>query len=88
MRRWSAGASLIRHYWEGALSCDKPTYGVWGGPPSSGGADGSYHPVARPAGDLAGAARGKVKLGEVVQSALPALGLPGVARPLRKGEQR
>lgn len=63
-------------------------YGIWGGPPHSGGADGEYHPVARPAGDLAGAARGKVKLREVVQSALPALGLPGVNRPLRKGEQR
>ena len=63
-------------------------YGVWGGPPHSGGAYAEYHPMARPAWDLAGAARGKVKLGEVVQTALPALGLPGAARPLRKGEQR
>lgn len=81
------GRYIIRHYWEGALSCDKPTYGIWGGPPDSGQSGGGYKPAARPAGNLASAARGKVKLGEVVQSPLPELGLKGVVRPLRKGEQ-
>ncbi len=79
------GRYIIRHYWEGALSCDKPTYGIWGGPPGSS-SGGAYKPAARPAGNLAGAARGKVKLGEVVQSPLPELGIKGVARKLRKGE--
>ena len=26
------GRYIIRHYWEGALACEKPVYGVWGGP--------------------------------------------------------
>jgi hypothetical protein len=69
------------------VACEKPTYGVWGGPPGSGG-DGEYKPKAKPAADLANAPRGKVKLGEVVQSPLPEFGLRGVTRPLRKGEQR
>ena len=29
------GRYIIRHYWEAALACEKPVYGVWGGPPGS-----------------------------------------------------
>ena len=80
------GRYIIRHYWKGELTCDKPTYGIWGGPPGNDSHGGAYKPAARPAGNLASAARGKVKLGEVVQSPLPQLGIKGVVRPLRKGE--
>src|SRR5581483_4382515 len=70
------GRYIIRHYWEGKVSCKDPRYGVWGGPPSQGyGAGGGGQP--KPAEDLANAPRGAVKLRDVVQSPLPALGLSG-----------
>ena len=83
-------ALLIRHYWEGPVACKDPVYGRWGGPPGQG-------PVSRrssgpgavqPAEDLANAPRGRVKLGDVVRSPLPALDIKGSPHPLRRGEKR
>jgi hypothetical protein len=76
------GRYIIRHYWEGKVACQNPSYGRWGGPPTSNLASGG----TQPAKDLANAPRGKLKLAEVVQSALPELGLSGVKRKLRPGE--
>ena len=75
------GRYIIRHYWEGPVACSHPVYGRWGGPPA-----GTSKGAAQPARDLANAPRGKLKLAEVVQSPLPALGLKGVVRKLRPGE--
>jgi hypothetical protein len=68
---------IIRHYWQGAVACEKPLFGQWGGPP------GGEQSVTA-ARDLASAPRGKVALPNVVQSALPQLSLPGHAAPARK----
>lgn len=78
------GRYIIRHYWEGAVSCKEPRYGLWGGPPSGGA--GRKAPAA--ATDLANAPRGQVKLDAVIQSAVPSLGLTAKSRPLRPGERR
>ena len=71
---------LIRHYWDGPISCDNPQYGIWSGPPSGGG--------AQTARDLANAPRGKVSLSGVVRSPIPSLQLPGVPRPPRPAQKR
>jgi len=71
------GRYIIRHYWTGAVKCQNPRYGVWGGPPGRGEA-----PEPEAARDLALAPRGKVVLKKVVQSPIPLLGLPG--QPPRK----
>jgi hypothetical protein len=77
------GRYIIRHYWQGKVTCKDPRYGVWGGPPGQGGSG----PV-QAAEDLANAPRGKISLPAVVLSPLPQLGLAGRPRPLRPGEKR
>ncbi len=82
------GRYIIRHYWEGKVTCDNPEYGRWGGRPGAGWDQSAASSSGRPeaAKDLANAPRGKVKLSEVVQSPVPELGLRGVTRKLRPGE--
>ncbi|MFO0574382.1 MAG: DUF2330 domain-containing protein [Polyangia bacterium] len=81
------GRYIIRHYWEKAVTCKNPRYGVWGGPPGSGGEEGKPGAI-KPAEGLANAPRGQVKLPQVVQTAVPELGLAGAKpRPLRPGEK-
>jgi hypothetical protein len=87
------GRYIIRHYWEGQVSCNNPRYGIWVGAPSN--------PVAyratpgvppasgapQTAADLANAKRGVFELPKVVRSSVPSLELRGAPRPpLRKGE--
>jgi hypothetical protein len=67
---------IIRHYWNGAVKCDHPTYDTWGGPP-----DGRESTTA--AKDLASAPRNAVSLTSVVRSKVPALDLPGLPAPKR-----
>jgi hypothetical protein len=62
---------IIRHYWPKKLTCDKPTRGIWGPPPD--GREENFRP--HPARDLASAARGTIKLEEVVKGRVPELGL-------------
>jgi hypothetical protein len=77
------GRYIIRHYWEGPVSCESPRYGIWTGPPSNqsgyratpGVPLGSGAPQT--AGDLANAKRGQFDLAKVVRSSRP---------PLRKKE--
>ena len=77
------GRYIIRHYWEAAVSCKNPRYGIWGGP------SGKHAPSqASAATDLANAPRGQVKLSRVVETPVPSLGLPGKKRALRPGEKR
>jgi hypothetical protein len=75
------GRYIIRHYWEGAVTCQNPSYGIWTGPPSG-------NSGATTARDLANAPRGQLGLRNVVRSPVPSLQLPGVARPSRPGERR
>jgi len=77
------GRYIIRHYWEGEVACESPTYGRWGGPPNN--RDGQQ---VEAAGDLGTAKRAPVALKRLVRSALPQLDLPGRPTPLRKGEKR
>jgi hypothetical protein len=62
---------IIRHYWSKKIACDSPQRGIWGGPPD--GREENFKP--RPARDLASAARGQVKLEEVVRGNVPELGV-------------
>ncbi len=90
------GRYIIRHYWEGQVSCENPRYGIWTGPPSSpnltayrtspGVPAGGGAPKV--AGDLANAKRGGFKLSAVVKSAVPSPELrgSGTRPPMRKGE--
>jgi hypothetical protein len=80
------GRDIIRHYWDKPVTCQGPRYGIWGGPPGSHGRSGAPGAI-KPAEGLANAPRGQVKLADVVQTAVPALGLPAKKRALRPGEQ-
>ncbi|HEY8042149.1 MAG TPA: hypothetical protein VIF15_20235, partial [Polyangiaceae bacterium] len=55
---------VIRHRWAGAVACEHPSYGVWGGPPDG------RDPGAVPALDLAYAPR-DADLAALVKSPLP-----------------
>jgi hypothetical protein len=61
----------IRHAWQGAIACEHPQRGVWGGPPGQpGGA-----PATKPAAKLAFAPRGGVSLPSFLREDVPELGL-------------
>jgi hypothetical protein len=81
------GRYIIRHYWEGKVSCKDPRYGVWGGPPGSGYNAGGSGPVEA-AQNLANAPRTQVSLQSVITSGLPAFGIAAKPHPLRPGEKR
>ena len=55
---------VIRHKWTGAVACDSPNYGVWGGPPDG------HDPGTTPAVGLAFAAR-DVDVAALVTGTLP-----------------
>jgi hypothetical protein len=73
------GRYIIRHYWEGAVTCDNPVYNRWGGPPS-----GEHYTGPAAAKGLANATRGQVALKSVVRSPVPTLGIAGQPPPRRK----
>jgi hypothetical protein len=64
---------IIRHYWEGAVRCANPQFGIWGGPPSG---DHQSTAVAR---DLAFVERGAKLERFVTRSAHAELGLASPA---------
>jgi hypothetical protein len=72
------GRYIMRHYWTGAVACDKPVFDRWGGPPG-----GAGPPAPTAAKGLATAPRGKVALADTVQSPVPLLGMRGKAPPRR-----
>jgi MYXO-CTERM domain-containing protein len=63
------GRYAIRHRWTGAVRCQNPVRGVWGGPP------GGEEPTPMPATNLAFAPRGKVQLPNLVAQDVPELGV-------------
>jgi MYXO-CTERM domain-containing protein len=60
------GRYAIRHAWTGAIKCDKPRRGIWGGPP-----DGQQIAEATAATNIAFAPRGKVALPNLVKQDIP-----------------
>jgi hypothetical protein len=65
------GRYAIRHPWEGAIECESPRRGNWGGPP-----DGQKKQIAAATG-TAFAPRGNLGLANVIRSGVPALGIAG-----------
>lgn len=59
----------IRHEWQGAIECQEPRRGIWGGPP------GGHSAETQAATDLAFAARGNIQLASVVPAGIPELGV-------------
>ena len=73
-QNWFQARYVIRHPWQGPLTCEHPEYGTWGGPPAESPAQPQR---AKPARDLAFASRGSVALATVVSGEVPALGIRG-----------
>ncbi len=70
----------IRHPWKGAIACEKPVRGVWGGPVATGDAGLPIGPAprAQPATKIAFAPREGVQLASLLMSPVPeiAMGAP------------
>ena len=66
---------IIRHKWAGAIKCQNPQRGVWGGPPGTWGAP----PPPAPAKGLASVVRGTIKLATYLKAGMPTFDvkLPG-----------
>ena len=67
------GRYIIRHYWQGEVSCDEPRYGVWGGSGSK---------TQAPSG-LGRAQKSVTALNDMVRSSLPRLKIRGKPEPAR-----
>ena len=63
------GRYAIRHKWTGAVACQNPRRGIWGGPPNGGA------PSTSPALGLAFAPRGTVQLATSIKQDVPEIGL-------------
>jgi len=63
------GRYAIRHRWTGAIACQNPRRGLWGGPPN-GGATGPQAAM-----NLAFAPRGQVQLATSISGDVPEIGL-------------
>jgi MYXO-CTERM domain-containing protein len=66
------GRYAIRHEWTGAIACQDPKRGIWGGPPGGG------RPQTKAGLDLAFAPRGEVQLATaIVPRDVPEIGMTG-----------
>jgi MYXO-CTERM domain-containing protein len=75
----------IRHRWQGAATCEHPTFGVWGGPPADAGSSVPVGP--RAASGLAYAPRGGVELPKLLREDVPELALKADFAPPAMGQQ-
>jgi hypothetical protein len=73
------GRYAIRHAWTGAVACQNPTRGIWGGPPGQG--RNSQPAPPAPATKLAYAPRGAVQLATIIRSDVPELDLKAANAP-------
>jgi hypothetical protein len=74
------GRYAIRHKWQGAIACQNPRRGIWGGPP-----DGSGMKQAQAGLGLAFAPRGQVQLNKSIKGDVPEIGLKnGTLEPIKK----
>jgi hypothetical protein len=74
------GRYAIRHRWSGAVKCDKPVFGRWGGPPGDG-----RVPPPMPGTNLAFAPRGQVELAKAVKQDVPEIDVKAVAATVASG---
>jgi len=65
------GRYVILHPWTGAVACDNPRRGIWGGPP----AQQIASPAVMAATGTAFVPRGKVQLGAMVAEDVPSIGV-------------
>jgi len=65
----------IRHAWEGAVECEQPNRGIWGGPRNG------LRPEPAAAQNTAAETRGEIQLASVLTEPLPALGVTTVRPP-------
>jgi hypothetical protein len=73
------GRYAIRHKWTGAIACQNPRRGIWGGPPNG------VANQPRAATGLAFVARGQVQLATSIKGDVPEIGLrKGVLEPIKK----
>jgi hypothetical protein len=70
------GRYVIRHPWEGAIACESPVRGRWGGPPDERSTFGGAAPAA-PTVAPAHGPRGALALEPAVLTPVASLGLPG-----------
>jgi hypothetical protein len=69
---------VIRHPWAGAINCESPRRGIWGGPPEGTQGDTGTKPALK----VAFAPRGQLDLAGYLREPVPELGiLPSVAGP-------
>lgn len=78
------GRYIIRHPWEGAIECKDPKRGNWGHPPPGVAGD----TTAKPAIDLAFAARGRVTLASMLGEPVPAAALAPNKAPAASAEDK
>jgi uncharacterized protein (TIGR03382 family) len=76
------GRYAIRHKWSGAVKCEKPEYGRWGGPRE--GVDIGEGARPRAATNTAFAPRGKVQLPNLIAQDIPEIGVKA-GQPLPGG---
>ncbi|MDI1478664.1 DUF2330 domain-containing protein [Polyangium sp. y55x31] len=69
------GRYLLRHRWQGPVTCPNPDFDIWGGPPSA------DLVSVRPAAPSSEVARGKVHLSEMLRDSVPAAGIVAKPRP-------
>ncbi len=70
----------IRHTWTGAIACENPVRGRWGGPP-----DGTPPSAPQAAAKSAFAPRGAMKLAFMVREDVPEIGLLAAAKDIVPG---
>ena len=75
------GRYIIRHYWDGPVTCKDPQYDQWGGPNGNRFGGGSNPTAAK---GIATAPRGKIALAKELRSPVPLLGIEGKAPARRK----
>jgi len=80
-RNMFQGRYAIRHEWTGAIECENPVRGRWGGPPNGGG-----EKQPRAARDLAFVPRGKVQLARLVEESVPEIDLVPAAAAATEDE--
>jgi len=70
------GRYILRHRWQGPVTCPSPDFDIWGGPP------GAVRANVRPAPAIHEVTRGAIDLSAMVRDSVPAAGV--VAAPRRE----
>lgn len=65
------GRYVMLHPWEGAVACENPNRGSWGGPPNGG----QPQPISAPNNALLGVSVAPASLGQLVREDIPSIGL-------------